>query len=333
MWGYRRTAESKVGASIRCGLPDDAAGVWRRGKNQARAARMQPNKPADVWTIGKVVRWATEDFSARGIESPRLEADLLLGFCLGIDRIKIITDPDRPLAPNELAKFKALVLRRRNHEPLAYIRGTREFFGREFRVDNRVLIPRPDTETLVETALRRTQLLTMFATVLDLCTGSGCVATTIARERRTWRVDGSDVSPDAIAVARANAHRLGAIWNVRWVVSDLFSSLDPTRDQYDLITANPPYIPSAEVQTLPAHIRDFEPQLALDGGPQGLDLIKRIVSESRRFLVPDGILAMEIMVGQGEIVRNLMQKAGFTEVLIDQDYGNRERVVSGKWTQ
>ncbi len=285
----------------------------------------------EPWTVGRVARWAADDFRARGLEAPRVEAELLLAHVLKVDRVRILTDPSRPLAADELSAYRELIRRRRAREPIAYLLGAREFYGRPFRVDRRVLIPRPDTETLVEVALARTRALSLGGRALDLCTGSGCVAITFARERPTWRVDGADLSPGAIAVARDNARRLGAVWNVRWLEGDLYAPLDPARDRYDLVTANPPYIPRGEIAGLEPDVRDFEPRLALDGGEGGLDLAGRVVREAAPFLRPGALLAVEIMAGQGEGARALFERGGFAEVELARDYGGRERVVSGRW--
>ncbi|HEU4403812.1 MAG TPA: peptide chain release factor N(5)-glutamine methyltransferase [Polyangiaceae bacterium] len=286
---------------------------------------------AEPWTVGRVARWAADDFKARGIEGARLEAELLLAHVLKVDRVRILTDPSRPLEAGELAAYRELIRRRRAREPVAYLLGVREFYGRPFRVDRRVLIPRPDTETLVEVALARTRHRSLSGRALDLCTGSGCVAVTFARERPTWRVDGADLSPGAVAVARDNALRLGAVWNVRWLVGDLYAPLDPARDRYDLVTANPPYIPRGEIAALDPDIRDFEPRVALDGGESGLELAARVVRGAPPFLRPGALLALEIMTGQGADARALFERAGFADVEVANDYGGRERVVSGRW--
>ncbi len=285
---------------------------------------------AEVWTIARVVKWATDDFRTRGIESPRLEAELLLGAVLGLDRIKLITESMRPLAPAELTSFKELITRRRRNEPTAYLLGKREFYGRMFAVGPGVLIPRPDTEALVETALGRTADRSMSGRALDLCTGSGCVAITFARERPTWQVTGTDLSPDALAIAQQNALRLGAIWNMRWLGGDLFAPLGEAERVFDLITANPPYIPAAEVETLAPTVRDFEPRLALDGGPDGLVLMRRLVAEAPRHLAPGGVLAVEIMAGTSDDVRALFAGAGLVDLEVARDYGGHDRVVSGR---
>ena len=286
------------------------------------------NQPSPLWTIESLLRWAMEDFRTRGIESPRLDAELLLAKALGTTRIQLIVDAKRPLSPDELARMRELVRRRRTREPIAYILGEREFYGRTFRVDRRVLVPRPDTETLVDVALTRTRALSMSLRALDLCTGSGCVAITIGRERPTASVVGGDLSADALAVARDNALRLGA-YNVAWRQGDLFDAVAlPAR--FDLITANPPYIAASDFASLQADVRDHEPRLALDGGDDGLSLLRRVIDgATARLVSPGGVLAVEVGAGQAPAVVELFERAGFSEVEVRRDYARIERVVSG----
>ncbi len=280
-----------------------------------------------TWTIAAVLKWATEDFRSRGIENPRLDAEVLLSRAIGATRTQLVIDMLKPLAPEELSRFRDMVKRRRAREPVAYILGEREFYGRTFRVDSRVLIPRPDTEVLVEVALARTRSVSMSARVLDLCTGSGCVAITLARERPTTRVIAADKSPGAIAVASDNALRLGA-YNVACVVCDLFGEL---RGPFDLVTANPPYIATAEVEGLSPDIVKFEPRLALDGGATGDDLVAKIIAGAPERLEQGGVLAVEVGAGQAERVDALMRERGFQDVERARDYARIERVVSGVW--
>ncbi len=258
------------------------------------------------------MKWATDDFRTRGIENPRLDAEVLVAHALKIDRTRVIIESLRPLEPAELHLLRELVKRRRSREPIAYLRGFREFYGLPFRVDPRVLIPRPDTEALVDVALSRSASVSLSMTLLDLCTGSGCVAITIARQRPTARVVATDISPDALSVARENAYRLGA-YNVAFVESDLFESLAAgnaavRRPVFDVITANPPYIPSGEIPTLMADVRDFEPKLALDGGDDGLVLVRQIIDRAQAFLEPSGVLALEIGAGEAEATRALFER-------------------------
>ena len=284
--------------------------------------------PNEVWSIASVLRWASDDFARRGNPSPRLDAELLLGHVLGVDRIRLVLDAARPLGPEELSAYRELIKRRRRGEPVAYIRGEREFFGLRFLVDRRVLVPRPDTEALVEVALERTSTRALYGRAVDLCTGSGCVAVAFARARRNWRMTGIDVSPGALALARENAARLGSIWGVRWMEGDLFSALAPS-ERFELVTANPPYIPAAEIAGLDADVRDFEPRLALDGGADGLDLVRRIVIEARAHLVSGGLLALEVGHDQAQRTTALLSDAGYTLIERRRDYGGHERVVSG----
>jgi release factor glutamine methyltransferase len=281
------------------------------------------------WTIEDLVKWATDDFRARGIDNPRLDAEVLIAWALGIDRVRIIIDGKRPLVESELSRLRELVKRRRAREPVAYLRGEREFYGRRFKVDKRVLIPRPDTETLVEAGLDRTRHVSMSMRALDLCTGSGCVAITLARQRPTSRVHATDLSADALAVARENALRGGA-YNVSFSQGDLYAAV-PTPCRFDLVTANPPYIPTGDIAGLSPDIRDFEPRIALDGGTDGLDVLRRIVEDAPRWLVPGGVLAVEVGAEEAKSVARSFEARGFRDVALTKDYGKIERVVSGVW--
>lgn len=284
----------------------------------------------EAWTVGRVVRWAADDFRAKGIESPRLEAELLLAQALDTDRMRIIVDAARELEPSELARYRDLIHRRRKGEPVAYIRGQKEFFGRVFHIDKRVLVPRPDTEILVEAALRRTASFPMPGYYLDLCTGSGCVAITLARERPACKLVAVDLSTDALAVARENSIRLGTVHQIAWLAGDLFRPLQVlSGPKLDLIVANPPYIAEAEIADLSVDIRGFEPRLALSGGADGLHVTRRIIAEAPRHLRERGVLAVEIGTGQTDRVKQSFAEAGFAEIVVDKDYGGYERVVSG----
>jgi release factor glutamine methyltransferase len=284
-----------------------------------------------IWTVQEVVAWTTDDLKKRGVSTSRLDAELIVAQALGIDRIKILIEGSRELSSAELEAIRALVKRRRSFEPIAYLRGTREFYGRPFRVDRRVLVPRPDTETLVEVALQRLSGHDLGARVLDLCTGSGCVAISLKCERPTISIDAVDLSPDAIAVARDNAQRLGAVWNVRFLVGDLFAPLPPGI-RYDLVVANPPYIATGEIPTLDPDIKDHEPRLALDGGTDGLAVVRRLVEGAPGHLRPGGALALELGAEEAPAVRELLEKQGWTDIRTARDYGGHERVVSALHT-
>ena len=281
------------------------------------------------WTIGSLVKWATDDFKTRGIETPRLDAELLVAHALKIDRMRVILDGARELLGHELSALRDLVKRRRAFEPIAYLRGEREFYGLNFRVDKRVLVPRPDTETLVDVALARSAHVSMAMRQLDLCTGSGCVAIAMARQRPTAQVFASDISVDALAVARENALRLGA-YNVAFEKGDLFARATlRAGPRYDVVTANPPYIPTADLATLMPDVRDHEPHLALDGGEDGLALVRRIVQEAPQHLTKGGLLAIEVGAFEAPAAAALLVERGFHDVRIERDIARIERVVSG----
>jgi release factor glutamine methyltransferase len=289
---------------------------------------MPPTEEPREWTIEAVLRWATDDFRLRGIESPRLDAELLVAHALVTTRIRLVADAKRTLEPSELGRLRALVRRRRLREPMAYILGEREFYGRPFHVDRGVLVPRPDTETLVDVALIRTRALSMCMRALDVCTGSGCVAITLARERPTSVVFGTDISEPALAIARENALRLGA-YNVALRSGDLYVPVRTARP-FDLVTANPPYVPSGEIVSLQPDVRDHEPRLALEGGDDGLAVLRRVVAGAPAHLNrPGGILAVEVGAGSAKAVVTLFELAGFGSIEVARDYGRIERVVSG----
>ncbi len=280
-----------------------------------------------TWTIEELLRWATDDFRARGIDSPRLDAELLLGRATGRTRIQLIIEAKHELEAPQLAAFRDLVKRRRAREPIAYILGSREFYGHAFRVDRRVLVPRPDTEALVETALLRTRHVSLAMRALDLCTGSGCVAISLALERPTSLGMATDLSDDALAVARDNALRLGA-YRVAFGQGDLYAAVPPAC-RFDVVTANPPYIATGDLPAIMPDVRDFEPRLALLGGDDGLAIVKRVVAGARAVLVPHGVLAVEVGAGQAGATAALFEGAGYEDVEVKRDYARIERVVSG----
>jgi release factor glutamine methyltransferase len=293
--------------------------------SEAEASAAAATEP---WTIARVLRWAAADLTKHGSDSARLDAELLLAMVLDCDRIRLIVDSERPLDPDELAAYRALHKRRRRGEPVAYLRGERDFYGRTFFVDPRVLVPRPETEHLVEVALRRTKHLDLCCRVLDLCTGSGCVAITLKKERPTTRVLASDLSTDALWVAQKNCERHTAV--VGLYRSDLFARLQRFAGQFDLITANPPYIDPQSMTELPRDVRDFEPHLALEGGgDDGLAFIRRLVTEAPTMLAEQGVLAIEIQAGQADAVASCLEKAGFDAIERERDYGGHERIISG----
>jgi release factor glutamine methyltransferase len=281
--------------------------------------------PKASWTILDVLVWTTARFGERGIASPRLDAELLAAHGLGLSRVQLYTQFDRPLDASELAGLRELVKRRQAGEPVAYITGRKEFWSLDLAVDARVLIPRPDTETAVEEALER---LPTDATgrVADVGTGSGAIALALARARPGLAVLASDVSPEALAVARGNAERLALA--VTFVEGNLLAPLLPL-GPFDLIVANLPYVPTGEVPGLAAEVRR-EPALALDGGADGLDLVRRLVADAGEALVPGGALVLEIGAGQAAATAELLAAAGLEDLRIRRDLAGVERVVSGR---
>jgi release factor glutamine methyltransferase len=297
----------------------------------AAAEPERPNERAaqGPWTIARVLKWAADDFRKRQNPSPRLDSELLLAHALKSDRVRLVLDSERELDEPSLARYRELIRRRRSGEPIAYILGQREFYGLAFAVDRRALVPRPDTEPLVEVALERTRSRSMHGHALDLCTGTGCVALAFAKARPTWRVTATDLALETAELAWENVRRLGLVFTVAVAVGDLFAPV--TGRKFDLVLANPPYVPSGDIAGLEADVRDFEPRLALDGGADGLDLVRRVVAAAPQHLVPGGVLAVEIGHDQGTRTRELFEQAGFQGISLRRDYGGRERVVSGTW--
>jgi release factor glutamine methyltransferase len=280
----------------------------------------------EPWTIRKVLTWTADHFKKKDVDAPRLAAEVLLAFTLKTDRVRLYVDLDRPLSREELTSYRALIERRCAGEPTQYLTGTREFYNRPFRVDPRVLIPRPETELLVEAVLRGLPK-DQAARVLDLCTGSGCIAVTLAAEHPLAHVTAVELSPEALALARENARTLGVTERIQFFEGDLFGPVPP-EERFTCIVSNPPYIASAELAGLSREVLK-EPRLALDGGADGLELIRRIVAGSPSFLVPGGTVALEIGEGQGPAVAALMTSAGYKSVRVEKDLARLDRLVFG----
>ena len=282
-----------------------------------------------TWTVLDVLRWTTARFVERGLGTPRLDAELLVAHVLELPRLQLYVQFERVMTPEELSALRDMIKRRQGGESIAYLTGRKEFWKFELHVDARVLVPRPDTETLVEEALARLgepgDAGDSGGRIADVGTGSGALAITLAKVRAGAAVFAADVSPGALEVARANAERLGAA--VTFVEGDLGAPL-AVHAPFTLIVANLPYIPTAELASLPGDVRT-EPALALDGGADGLELVRRLVAEAPGLLAAGGALALEIGDGQAEPTRALLQAAGFTDVQTRKDLAGIERVVSG----
>jgi release factor glutamine methyltransferase len=264
-----------------------------------------------------------------GVESPRLDAELLLAHVLGVNRAAILAWPDRVLTPKELTRYRNLTARRAGREPLAYITGHREFFGLDFAVDPRVLIPRPETELLVEHALRIARHMARQAArplqIADVGAGSGAIAVTLAVHLPQVTVYALDGSAGALAVAGENARRHSVADRVHGLEGDL---LAPLPGAADIITANLPYVTTGEWEGLLPEIRDHEPRAALDGGPDGLSLIRRLLETAAPYVQPGGSILLEIGASQGIAVTNLA-RVSFpqADVRLVQDYAGLDRLV------
>jgi release factor glutamine methyltransferase len=280
-----------------------------------------------IWTIKSLLAWTADHFAKKGLDSPRLDAELLLAHVLNCKRIDLIVRYDEQPSEAQRATFRSLVQKRLDRCPTAYLVGTREFYLLPFEVNVAVLIPRPDTETLVDVAIEFLKKRPA-PTVLDLGTGSGCIAICLAHAVKAARVTAVDVSPDAVAVATRNAKRNGVADRVRVLTGNLFAAIEPGTT-FDLIASNPPYIPPAEIETLMPEVKDHEPRIALDGGTDGLAFYRRLTAEARGWLKPGGLLAVEISPTQGDAVRELFETAGLKSVAVVKDRGGRMRVVCG----
>lgn len=296
----------------------------------ARSDESARQSDGDVWTVRRILTWTTEYLSQRGVESARLEAELLLAHCCRCARIRLYAAIDRPLTDAERACMRDVVRRRAAREPIAYIIGMREFYSREFRVGPAVLVPRPETETLVDKALDRIPRDRQ-VTVLDLGTGSGCVGITIALQRPAAEVTASDISPAALETARENTRRHKAEDRLTLIEGDLFDGVEPGM-QFDMIVSNPPYVRQDELKGLQPEVRDFEPHSALVSGEDGLELIRRLIASAPDFLKDPGSLLIECDPLQTDAVRQLMQQRGFQEVRVHNDSNKQPRVVSGDWS-
>jgi release factor glutamine methyltransferase len=279
------------------------------------------------WTVRSLLAWAREWLANKGVETARLDAELLLAHALGCDRVRLYIDVDKPLAPDELARFKPLVQRRGTREPVAYILGTKEFYGRPFDLCPGVFIPRPETEILVQLALEAIPR-DAAARVLDLCAGSGAAGVTIAAERPQASVDLVEIAEIAVPVARRNADR-HAPGRARVLQGDLFAALGGG-DRYNVIVSNPPYVPLADQSRLAPEIVEHEPHLALFAGADGLDVIRRIAGGLRAHLAPGGLFATEIDPPQAARVSALLVDAGLAGVRVVRDLAGLDRHVTGR---
>ena len=284
----------------------------------------------DTWTILKILNWTTDYFKRHAIESPRIDAEILLSHTLGCQRIDLYVRHDQPLNDEELARFKRLIRRRAAFEPVAYITGVKEFWSLSFEVTPDVLIPRPDTERLVEAAIEylATDNSAQSARVLELGIGSGAITISVAHELGAGRYWAMDRSLPAIRVARNNAVRNEVANRIHFLVGDWFSPLSTESALFDLIVANPPYIPSSDINHLAEDIKRFEPLSALDGGPDGLEDISAILERSHRHMLPGGVVLMEIGYDQKKAVQQYARQIdAYSSIQFLKDYGGNDRVA------
>jgi release factor glutamine methyltransferase len=290
-----------------------------------------------AWDSGDPIEWASRRLACCGVESARMEAQLLLALTLDTTRTTVIAGLYEPLRNPDRVRFEEFVEARCRRTPLAYLRGTQEFYGLEFEVSPAVLIPRPETEMLVDFARERVKAVAAGATPASLChsatiadvgTGSGCIA--IACLTHCLRAHGMavDISPRALKIARRNANRHGVSERLLFIQGDLL--LGAAADTFNLILSNPPYISTGDLESLQPEVRDSEPLLALDGGPDGLAPYRRLAPWAMHCLLPGGWIAVEVGQGQAGTVERLFAEAGLREIEVRKDLAGIERVVTAR---
>lgn len=261
------------------------------------------------WNISRVLQWTWDYFAKKGVRTPRLDAELIIAHALGADRVYLYTHGDKPLVADETERIKSYIKRRISGEPVAYITGVREFWGMTFEVNPLVLVPRPETEEIIELAhqalrdRREEQLL-----FLDLGAGSGCIAAALLSEFPNSSAVATDLSEGALEVAVRNFEKLGLTDRIKTRRGDMFEALETGDGPFDLIASNPPYVPTSQIRELAPEAR-AETRAALDGGPDGLDYVRHIVEHSPRHLKPGGLLMLEIGAGQADEVASLTVEA------------------------
>lgn len=285
---------------------------------------------AEEWTVRRVLEWTIGHLKKHGSDSARLDAEVLLAHARGCSRIQLYTAYDELLPEAARKTMRDLVKRRANAEPVAYLVGMKEFYSLPFEVTRDVLIPRPDTELLVMETL---QLIKENSApkVLELGVGSGCISTAIAVNHKTVRIVGVEIYPPTLQVAQRNVTRHHVEGRVELRLGDLFSPLQPG-EQFDVLVSNPPYIPTAEIETLAPSVRQHEPHRALDGGADGLDLIRQIALEGVAYVRPGGTILIEFTPEQADTIRALFNEpgSGWEDATIVQDLGHQPRVLKAR---
>jgi release factor glutamine methyltransferase len=284
----------------------------------------------DQWTVQKLLTWTSDYFTEKGIDSPRLTAEMLLSHVLECSRIELYTGFDRIVDKPKLDLLHSLIKRCAQHEPVAYLIGRCEFYSLPIKVDSSCLIPRPETELLVEKAIDFLRRRQGTQNILELCTGSGCVAVAIAKNFADCRIIATDIRDEALAVAADNVTDHNLVDRVQLLCGDLFAPIIEGLDnaRFDLIVCNPPYVSTAELKALDKNVRDYEPHAALHAGADGLDIYRRICEQVDPFLKPDAALILEIGYAQGPAVRRLLTETdAFANITIHKDHSNNDRVV------
>jgi release factor glutamine methyltransferase len=289
------------------------------------------NLPMQSWTIQKLLNWITEHFTEKAIDSPRLSAELLLSHVLGLKRIDLYTQFDKTVGKDHLDRLRDLVKRAGQNEPVAYMTGKTGFYSLELNVTPDCMIPRPETELLVERAIEFLRKRTGPQFVCDLCTGCACIAVAIAKNFADAQIIATDICSAALSVAARNVEKYDLKERIKLLCGDLFEPIVPQLDvgKFDLIVCNPPYVSAAEFEKLDRNIRGYEPKLALLAGDDGLNVYRRIVERVHEFLKAGAALMFEIGYAQGEAVKELLEHTGvFGEITVEKDFRDNDRIVT-----
>jgi release factor glutamine methyltransferase len=290
-----------------------------------------PHPPTNSWTIDRLINWSTDYLEQKGVDNPRLDAEVLLSHLLGIERVEIYLNPERSLNQTRFSDFKSLIRKRGQRKPLQYLVGKQEFWSLDFKINEDVLIPRPETEILIEEAVRIMSKESSSISrhrILDMGTGCGVIAVSLAKELESAWILATDISRSALGIARENAARHQVRERILFLGADLFNPLRENHFCFNLIVSNPPYIPSGGFNQLEPEIRDFEPRQALNGGEEGLEFLREIAKQADKFLLPAGWLLLEVGEGQAEKVTGFLKESGrYRTPMIIKDYADRQRVV------
>ena len=288
--------------------------------------------PPKPWSVRELLKITAAYLQEKAIDSPRLAAEVLLAYQLGINRVTLYLNFDQPLTENEVSGYRSLIKRRVRREPLQYITGVQEFWSLDFKVDPRVLIPRPETELLIESAIEPLKNLpareNRLPKILDLGTGCGAIAISLAKQVEKAEIWAIDISAEALQVAQLNAEKHGVSERISFMQGDLWEPLTNQGVVFDIVLSNPPYIPSEDYNSLSPEIRNYEPRLALDGHEGGMRYIKRILSEAPAFIISGGWIMLEMGPAQTEKALELVEKTKeYGKKSRIKDYSHRYRVV------